>query len=704
MTQLFTDHVVIHDNEDIEQLRVQGHSTQTTPLQTWETNAPDVLAQITGDGRLQIGDDLSTPDSLVEAHRAESSTSPKRGIHTLGRITNLLADIITWAVAELELWGSNGVSGLQTAFRAKLTQKNTGTSTSAELRAGDFQVINQTGTSGSRVNQAKALRATASNDPSAYLTEAVAIEAAITNASGGNITTAVAVDVEPVSNSGTIGTLIGLKIPDLTQGSTNYAIQTGQGQVQFGDAVTANLYKVAAATQLTINTDAATVNRGFHTLQSQTGTTDDLKTLNGGSGNTFVTIQAASGHTITIKHGTGNIFLNGGADFILSGDKTLVLFFDSSNWSDIGAGGGTGGGGGSSGTSFVNDFRLTPTTAKPLETGTVSGFSTIYCTPSLRGNQMSLYNGTSWDIVADTEKSVAVPSTVFCLFDIFAYKNGSNIALETVNWNQTTGAITGATNATPVVVTSNAHGLSVGDVVGIAGMTGLTSLNSKLWTITAVTTNTFTLGSSVGNGTYTSGGTWYKVSGATRATALTTQNGRYVKSGDATRLYLGTGCTNGTSGQSDWTLTRRWLYNWYNREIIKVRVAESAGAYSYSSSTWRQANASQANQIEVLLGIESWVQLQRTGYVDTTNSSGNSITAFGIGFDTTTGNSSDGEGRVGASGSGATSDQGSANAAIDIAMVGLHIFTMMERRQSGSVTPNLGGAAAVNNLFGDLLI
>jgi Ca2+-binding RTX toxin-like protein/methionine-rich copper-binding protein CopC len=73
-------------------------------------------------------------------------------------------------------------------------------------------------------------------------------------------------------------------------------------------------------------------------------------------------------------------------------------------------------------------------------------------------------------------------------------------------------AITGATNATPIVITSNAHGLAVGNFVVINGVTGNTAANG-FYRVSAVTTNTFTLDSSVGNGNYVSGGTWTKVSG-----------------------------------------------------------------------------------------------------------------------------------------------------------------------------------------------
>jgi uncharacterized protein (DUF608 family) len=80
MVQTFTDNVLIDGAQDADQLRVQGHSTQTQSLQTWETSAALVMAEMTGDGRLLLGDDLgaATPDSLIEAHRNETSiTKPK---------------------------------------------------------------------------------------------------------------------------------------------------------------------------------------------------------------------------------------------------------------------------------------------------------------------------------------------------------------------------------------------------------------------------------------------------------------------------------------------------------------------------------------------------------------------------------------------------------------------------------------------------
>ncbi len=67
-------------------------------------------------------------------------------------------------------------------------------------------------------------------------------------------------------------------------------------------------------------------------------------------------------------------------------------------------------------------------------------------------------------------------------------------------------AITDATNATPISITSPNHQFVTGDRCRIAGVGGNTNANAD-WRITYINANTFTLDGSVGNGAYTSGGT-----------------------------------------------------------------------------------------------------------------------------------------------------------------------------------------------------
>ncbi len=62
--------------------------------------------------------------------------------------------------------------------------------------------------------------------------------------------------------------------------------------------------------------------------------------------------------------------------------------------------------------------------------------------------------------------------------------------------------ISGATNATPIVITVAANsGLKTGDRLAIAGITGNTAANGQ-WTLEAASATTFKLLGSVGNGTY----------------------------------------------------------------------------------------------------------------------------------------------------------------------------------------------------------
>lgn len=69
----------------------------------------------------------------------------------------------------------------------------------------------------------------------------------------------------------------------------------------------------------------------------------------------------------------------------------------------------------------------------------------------------------------------------------------------------TTYAITGATNANPIVITAVGHPWASGDSVVITGVGGNTAANTTA-TITRVDSNRFSLNGVAGNGAYTSGG------------------------------------------------------------------------------------------------------------------------------------------------------------------------------------------------------
>lgn len=83
-----------------------------------------------------------------------------------------------------------------------------------------------------------------------------------------------------------------------------------------------------------------------------------------------------------------------------------------------------------------------------------------------------------------------------------------------------TGSITGATNATPIVITQTSHGYTTNDLITVASVGGNTAANGN-WQITVNSANTYTLIGSAGNSAYTSGGTGQLLNGA-GDTALTT--------------------------------------------------------------------------------------------------------------------------------------------------------------------------------------
>lgn len=88
----------------------------------------------------------------------------------------------------------------------------------------------------------------------------------------------------------------------------------------------------------------------------------------------------------------------------------------------------------------------------------------------------------------------------------------------------------------------------------------------------------------------------------TRATALTAQDGIYVQSGATTRRYIGTIRTTDSSGECEDSLTKRFVWNYYNQKLRSLAVDDSSG-HSYSTATWRYWNNDSSMQIEYIQGI-----------------------------------------------------------------------------------------------------
>ena len=108
------------------------------------------------------------------------------------------------------------------------------------------------------------------------------------------------------------------------------------------------------ATILTVASGEVSASDGYHIIASESGTSDDLDTItadfsdltvNSTTYRPMLLIKADTGDTITVKHNTGNIQLSSSADYALSGDLVLQLFYDGTNWVNVDIAGAGGGGG-----------------------------------------------------------------------------------------------------------------------------------------------------------------------------------------------------------------------------------------------------------------------------------------------------------------------------------------------------------------------
>jgi hypothetical protein len=98
-------------------------------------------------------------------------------------------------------------------------------------------------------------------------------------------------------------------------------------------------------------------------------------------------------------------------------------------------------------------------------------------------------------------------------------------------------------------------------------------------------------------------------SATARATAITIQDGRLCKTGDKTRLWLGSFYAKSTTATADsggGTTTQvggqRFVYNAFNRVRRSAAVIDTTGSWVYALTAIRQANNAAGNKVEVFIG------------------------------------------------------------------------------------------------------
>jgi hypothetical protein len=129
----------------------------------------------------------------------------------------------------------------------------------------------------------------------------------------------------------------------------------------------------------------------------------------------------------------------------------------------------------------------------------------------------------------------------------------------------------------------------------------------------------------------------------TRADALTTQDGVYVKSGSTGRLYLGTIRASGTNttedsyGGAHQSGGKRYVWNNYNRVRRSLGVIDTTDTWTYTTATWRQVQAASGNKVEYVCGIAG--DLVNAVSQSTCNPTGAGNFCVGVGVDSTSVNS-----------------------------------------------------------------
>lgn len=92
-----------------------------------------------------------------------------------------------------------------------------------------------------------------------------------------------------------------------------------------------------------------------------------------------------------------------------------------------------------------------------------------------------------------------------------------------------------------------------------------------------------------------------------RAVPLVYQSGRPVKSGTPTRTYLGS-FYSATGGQTDDSLTKRFVWNYYNRVNRNLYVTDGT-THNYTTGTYRSWNNDAAIRVQFICGVVEYPTL-----------------------------------------------------------------------------------------------
>lgn len=237
--------------------------------------------------------------------------------------------------------------------------------------------------------------------------------------------------------------------------------------------------------------------------------------------------------------------------------------------------------------------RLTLETGVPVSTTDQTGKTTLYFAP-FRGNLVGLKSGSSWDLYSFTELSLALTSYIKgAVYDIFCYLSGGSPTLESLVWKKVTATNSPTSGSSKTINVNDTGDLAVGREVTIKDGT-----NSEITTIISLVANT-SITVDLAN-SYTTPDIY---GFNTRATDLTLDSGKKVKSGDATRRYLGTIRITSTAGQCEDSKANRFVWNAFNRVRRDLFKQDSTATWATSAGSYAYARGQATNRLALVVGL-----------------------------------------------------------------------------------------------------
>jgi len=267
-------------------------------------------------------------------------------------------------------------------------------------------------------------------------------------------------------------------------------------------------------------------------------------------------------------------------------------------------------------------IRLTLTQGTPVTTTDVTAATSLYLEP-YNGAQITVYDGSSsWVPLPVASSTYSLPAT--------QTQSGTT---------HTNTTLDGLTDTSQLVVGMQVTGTN------IAASSTITVINSS----TSVTLNNATTGSATNTMTFKlPANTNYDVyaiansgvpkiiwsaawSNDTTPPTRALQNGVEVASGTTTSRLIGSVRTTSVAGQLEDSHTHRFVSNRYNEQPRPMYATDATASWTYSTASYRQANAATGNQLDYIACVARpiWAQAQALAV----NNTGTNNVNVGIGID-----------------------------------------------------------------------